>query len=160
MKRRCGSAKTPPPPPPGTAKTFGFAALRRPEMRDRWTLEQVHLAIGKPADWEPATREEGNAAFEACVDLLRAPGTKSGYKEVYPFRNKWQAKPYIAPGKQRSLGLFAEPRRAAEAIFNFNMGMVPLPPSPKAREKRGAGSARQRQRKSRPKLQPLSLIHI
>ena len=86
--------------------------------------------LGKPAGWVPPTAEEAEAAFQAAIDLLRAP-TKSGFSEVYPVGQRWQAKPYVKPGSQRSAGYFSSARAAAIQVFMIKMGYEPWPPSPK-----------------------------
>ena len=95
-----------------------------------WSQAQVLRRLGKPADWVPPTAEEAEAAFEAALDLLRA-STKSEYSEVYPVGNRWQAKPYVKPGSQRSAGYFSSPRQAAVRVFMIKMGYEPQPRSPK-----------------------------
>ena len=99
-------------------------------MATGWTYEGVIRRIGKPAGWVPPTVEETEAAFDAAIDLLRAP-TRSGYSEVYPVGSRWQAKPYVKPGSQRSAGYFSSPRAAAMQVFMTKMGYEPWPPSPK-----------------------------
>ena len=81
-----------------------------------WSQAQVLRRLGKPADWVPPTAEEAEAAFEAAINLLRAP-TKSEYSEVYPVGRRWQAKPYVKPGSQRSAGYFSSPWQAALRVF-------------------------------------------
>ena len=95
--------------------------------------------IGRPPDWEPATGDEALAAFEQAVDLLRAPGTKSGYHMVTAAGKKWQAK-ITARGKQRILGTSSDPRDAAFLVLDFLIGSLPPPASPaKPRNRRGEG---------------------
>ena len=95
--------------------------------------------IGRPPDWVPATGEEADAAFEQALDLLRAPGTKSGYTMVTAAGKKWQAK-ITARGKQRILGTASDPRIAASLVLDFLIGSLPPPASPaKPRNRRGEG---------------------
>ena len=120
-------------PPPKSA---------HPPVMPRWQLEDVNRWLGKPPDWVPATEEEENEFHEKAIDLLRASDTKSGYKEVYwaDGERPWQAKPYVRPGKQKSLGRFSSPRAAAEQVLQFSLGYVPEPPTPaKERRQRGTG---------------------
>ena len=93
---------------------------------------------------------------DRAIELLRAD-TKSGYKEVYAVGGKWQAKPYVAPKKQRSLGLFDSPRAAALEIILFKIGSTPLPPSPKSRKKRGEGRKPRQRRLIRSGSSPAAL---
>ena len=102
-----------------------------PPKRMAWSHESVLRRLGKPPGWVPATAEEAEAAFEAAIDLLCDQSTKSGYKEVYAVGERWQAKPYVKPGSQRSAGYFASPRAAALRIFEIKMGYEPPPRSPK-----------------------------
>ena len=108
-------------------------------MAAGWTAESLLAHLGLPADYLPATEAEAWATWERVVDVFKDPGTKSGYKEVYKVGGKWQAKVYVAPGKQRNLGSFFDPRDAAERIIAYIIGSEPLPPSPKPRNKRGQG---------------------
>ena len=73
-----------------------------------WTQEALLCRFGLPADWVPATPADSEDFESRCVDLLRDPANKSGFKEVYPCQGEkpWQAKVYVGPGKQRQLGRF------------------------------------------------------
>ena len=118
-------------------------------MATRLSTATLLARLGHPADYWPDTGAETNAILEAMVDLLR-DNTRSGYKEVYAVGGKWQAKVYVGPGKQRNLGLFKQPRDAAERVLQHILG-VPPPPSPKPRNKRGEG------RKPRLSLKPRTM---
>ena len=99
------------------------------------------MRLGLPPTYVPETGDEAEAAYEAFIDLLRSPNTRSGFQQVYPFRGKWQAKVYVGPGDQRSLGVFDRPRDAATAVFNWKIDGSPPLPEPKPRNKRGEGRA-------------------
>ena len=103
------------------------------------SLEDVHLALGLPADYMPATAEEADFFFERAIDLLKAP-TKSKYMCVTPAGQRWQAK-VTARGHQVVLGNFFEPRAAANAVLMFCIGAEPAPPSPdkSLRNRKGEG---------------------
>ena len=115
----------------GTRLGPGARAVRRGMAAAGWAYEDVLHRLGKPASWLPATDEEAEAAFDAAIDLLRKPSTRSGYSEVYPVGSRWQAKPYVKPGSQRSAGYFDQPRDAAMQVFMIKMGYEPQPASPK-----------------------------
>ena len=143
-------------------------------MRE-WSTEWVMHKLGKPLDWWPdggMYSAEAEQVLQQAINLLKAD-TVSGYQEVYKVGGKWQAKPYVSPGVQRSLGMFDDPQLAAKEVLWFKIGVVQLPPTPKPRNKRGAGrKPRSRvtidKRRRAPALseQPeaaameLSLIHI
>ena len=114
-----------------------------------WSTAGLMRRLRLPEDFVPSSGVEMEQIYERCVDLLLAPGTKSGYKEVYPSatEGKWQAKPYIGPGKQRNLGTFATARAAAKAILWFKQGGCPAPSPQKERNKRGQGARARDRRK-------------
>ena len=104
---------------------------------ERWSqgwLLHARLGVDFLNPWD---MDEAEAVFERAINLLRTKDTKSGYQEVYPVSRRWQAKPYVSPGKQRNLGTFAMAREAAGRIIHHRAGTMPLPPSPKPRNKRG-----------------------
>ena len=118
-----------------------------------WSNAGIMRRLGKPADWWPADgidSAESAALHQQCIDLLRSPKTISGYEEVYRVGKKWQAKPYISPGIQRSLGLFDSPRDAAERVFQYHAGWKALPPAPAPRNKRGQGKKKRIGKKAAP----------
>ena len=96
------------------------------------------------------TAEDEAAALQRGLDLLRRP-TKSGFQDVFPSASKinpWQAKPYVRPHVQRSLGLFATPEEAAIQVLLWIIGRRPTPPSPDgSRNKRGEGKKKRDRRK-------------
>ena len=63
------------------------------------------------------------------VDLIAGP-TKTGYKYVYKVGKRFQAKPYVRPGVQRSIASCESAEAAAAAIILLAYGILPLPPSP------------------------------
>ena len=109
--------------------------------------EQVLDAIELP---DVLTAEDEAAALQRGLDLLRRP-TKSGFQDVFPSASKinpWQAKPYVRPHVQRSLGLFATPEEAAIQVLLWIIGRRPTPPSPDgSRNKRGEGKKKRDRRK-------------
>ena len=114
------------------------------------------------ADYVPQTQAEEDDFVERAIDLLRAP-THSGYREVYvsPTAGRWQAKPYVGPGKQRNLGTFPTAREAAAAVFWFRQGkaagtLLPIKSPDKERNRRGQG----RKPRDRRKGMHLTLTHI
>ena len=66
----------------------------------------------------------------------------------------WQAKPYIRPKVQRSLGSFYTVEEAAVAVVHWSLGILPTPPSPPGRNRRGEGR-RPRERCKKRALGPL-----
>jgi hypothetical protein len=78
-------------------------------------------------------------SMEALLAALKE-NNQSGVKYVYTSGKRFQAKPYIRPGVQRSLGSFDTAREAAEHILRVCYEGEPLPPTPsKDRAKRGEG---------------------
>ena len=83
------------------------------------SLEDVHLALGLPADYMPATAEEADFFYERAIDLLKAPtiskymlhvtctcstcACRYMYMCVTPAGKRWQAK-VTARGHQVILG--------------------------------------------------------
>ena len=76
---------------PKLSKTFA-ACSRSCPMAGSWSFEEVMVRLGKPSNWSPSTGDEAVDYFERAIDLLRAPGTQSGFKEVhsYPQRQRRQ----------------------------------------------------------------------
>ena len=69
-----------------------------------WTYEWVMHKLGKPLDWWPdggMYSAEAEQVLQQAINLLKAD-TVSGYQEVYKVGGKWQAKPYVSPGVQRT----------------------------------------------------------
>jgi hypothetical protein len=114
-----------------------------------WSTAGLMRRLRLPEDFVPSDSVEAKQIYERCVDLLLAPGTKSGYKEVYSSatKGKWQAKPYVGPKKQRNLGTFETARAAAEAILDFKRGGRCAPSPQKERNKRGQGARARDRRK-------------
>ena len=75
-----------------------------------------------------------------AVRLLKT-NNSSGYSHVFPVKGRkpWQAKPYIRPKVQRSLGSFHTAEEAAEAVVAHALGLLPTPPTPPGRNRRGEG---------------------
>ena len=112
-------------------------------MAGTWSLAYIHQRLGKPSDWVPSSAEEAEEFYERAIDLLKA-GTKSGYQEVFVKAggNSFEAKVYLRPHVQRSLGCFPSARLAAMKVFALKTGGVPAPPTPtKPRRKKGEGRA-------------------
>ena len=101
--------------------------------------EALLEALGVP--W-PETEAEVTAVEERAIDMLKTD-SKSGYLYVLPVKsssNPWQAKPYIKPKVQRSLGSFPTARDAARCVVHWVLGIYPTPPSPHTdRNRRGEG---------------------
>ena len=122
---------------------------RAPTIMVEWTQEALLRRFGLPADWVPATPVDLEAFEARCVDLLRDPANKSGFKEVYPCMGKkpWQAKVYVGPKKQRQLGRFNTPLEAAMAIVWWRTSGDKLMSPKKDRNKRGEGRRKRDRRK-------------
>ena len=76
-----------------------------------------------------------------AIRLLKT-NNSSGYLHVFPVKSRWkpwQAKPYIRPKVQRSLGSFHSAEEAAEAVVAHALGLLPTPPTPPGRNRRGEG---------------------
>ena len=85
-----------------------------------------------PPDFWPETEEDCKLILSEAIVLLKT-NNKSGYQHVYPVKSgskPWQAKPYIRPKVQRSLGSFYTAEEAAVAVVHWSLGMLPTPPSP------------------------------
>ena len=104
-----------------------------------WTQEALLHRFGMPADWVLATLADIKAFEARCVDSLRDPSNKSGFKEVHPCLGTklWQAKVYVGPGKQRQLGRFDTELEAAKAIVQWHINGDKLKSPKKDRNKRG-----------------------
>ena len=111
-------------------------------MAGGWSVAWVYQQLGRPLDWWPSSEEEGKAFWEQAIDLLKAE-TKSGYMEVQCVAGgkSFEAKVYLRPRVQRSLGTFPTARAAANKVFHFKMGWIDPPPTPKKRRARGEGRA-------------------
>ena len=97
-----------------------------------------------PPDFWPETEEDCKLILSEAIVLLKT-NNKSGYQHVYPVKSgskPWQAKPYIRPKVQRSLGSFYTAEEAAVAVVHWSLGMLPTPPSPPGRNRRGEGPRR------------------
>jgi len=127
--------------------TVGAALLARlrelPDLPDR-----LHI----PPDFCPTTEEECSYLLRDATQLLKT-NNKSGYLHVFPVKSRWkpwQAKPYVRPKVQRSLGSFYTPEEAAEAVVHWSLGLLPTPPTPPGRNRRGEGRRPRDRRKKRP----------
>ena len=122
------------------------------------TPEALLEALGVP--W-PQTEADVTTVEERAIDLLKT-NTKSGYCCVLPVNSKtnpWQAKPYIRPKVQRSLGSFPTARDAARRVLHWMLGIIQTPPSPNPdRNHRGEGK-RKRDRSNHGKGE-LALPHL
>ena len=128
----------------------GAALLSR--LRERGCASGIMI----PPDWYPETEEECELILEEAIVLLKTDN-KSGYQHVYPVKSSskpWQAKPYIRPKVQRSLGSFYTVEEAAVAVVHWSLGILPTPPSPPGRNRRGEGR-RPRERCKKRALGPL-----
>ena len=103
-----------------------------------WTPAWLLAQLGLP---EPQTAEDITNIAHAALGLLRSDDKASKFKYVEKSGQRWAARPYIGPKKQRHLGSFDTPEEAAEEIISFLCSQRPLPPSPKQRNKRGEGRA-------------------
>ena len=117
------------------------------------SLPELCRRLGIPV---PTTDAGIAAACERGIFLLKA-GNTSGYMNVFAVDsadNPWQAKPYIRPKVQRSLGSFPTKELAAGAVMLWAIGWLPSPPTPsKDRNKRNEGR-RVRERRRSQGLQP------
>tara|TARA_B110000046_G_C12758082_1_gene299645 strand:- start:228 stop:620 length:393 start_codon:yes stop_codon:yes gene_type:complete len=113
----------------------------------RFSKEELLSKVGLPP---PQTPEEILEVLERGIVLLKC-SSKSGYQYVFPVgskENPWQAKPYIRPGVQRSLGSFATAEEAATRVLLWMIGDIPDPPTPsKDRNKHGQGRKKRDRRK-------------
>ena len=98
------------------------------------------------ADW--VLIKVGMTEDEAAADLSlfkeKARGyirrrNKSGFRDVFLVGERWQAKPYVKPGDQRSAGYFDTKEQAADEILAYLCSGVPPPTPKKGRSKRGEG---------------------
>ena len=103
------------------------------------SLEELCERLGIPV---PSTEEGISAAVDQGIQLLKTDSI-SGYTAVYRVSssdNPWQAKPYIRPKVQRSLGSFDTKEMAAAAVLFWAIGMLDTPLTPdKQRSKRHDG---------------------
>jgi len=122
--------------------TEGAALLAR--LRE---LPDGHL----PPDFSPQSEEEFSLLLIEAVQLLKT-NNSSGYSHVFPVKGQkpLQAKPYIRPKVQRSLGSFHTAEEAAMAVVSHALGILPTPPTPLARNHRGEGRRPRDRRKRRP----------
>ena len=127
-----------------------------------WTQEALLRRFGMPADWVPATAADLDAFEAKCIDLLRDPANKSGFKEVYPCKSTkpWQAKVYIGPKKQRQLGRFDTELEAAKAIIWWRINGEKLKSPKKERNKRGEGRRKRDRRKGAGRLPSLAFTSV
>ena len=94
----------------------GFEGMKRvvrpqPVMQE-WKQEALLRRFGLPADWVPATPADLEDFESRCVDLLRDPANRSGFKEVYPClgTKPWQAKVYdCGTGEAATAGMLRHP---------------------------------------------------
>ena len=101
-----------------------------------WSPEWMRQHFGLPPS---DTVVDEATVLEESLAKLKEP-TKSGFKYIYKSGERFQSKPYIRPGVQRSLGNFTSAEDAAIAILRLCYCGIPLPPSPKKdRAKRGEG---------------------
>ena len=123
--------------------TTGIALLAR--------LRELPDGLHIPPDYCPQSEEECSWLLREAVQLLKT-NNSSGYAHVFPVKGRkpWQAKPYIRPRVQRSLGSFYTAEEAAEAVVSHALGLLPTPPTPPARNRRGEGRRPRDRRKKRP----------
>ena len=123
--------------------TVGAALLARLRELPNWCLV--------PPDWCPESKEECSWMVGDAIRLLKT-NNKSGYLHVFPVKGRkpWQAKPYIRPKVQRSLGSFHTAEKAAEAVVAHALGLLPTPPTPPGRNRRGEGRRPRDRSKKRP----------
>ena len=91
----------------------------------------------------PIDEEEGETTseFVGGLELIFGRG-KSGYKDVYPHRNGWQAKVTVEDKGVCSLGIFKDKKQAAIAVARAKLRGLYLLNSPdKTRAKPGFGGA-------------------
>ena len=110
----------------------------------------VSGASARP-DYCPTTEAECSSILRQAVVLLKT-NNSSGYSHVFPVKGQkpLQAKPYIRPKVQRSLGSFHTAEEAAMAVVSHALGILPTPPTPPARNRRGEGRRPRDRRKKRP----------
>ena len=102
-----------------------------------WTHEALLCRFGMPADWVASTPAD-LAAFEArCIDLMRDPANRSGFKEVHRRKDE----------KQHQLGRFDTELEAAKVILWWRISGDKLKSPKKGRNKRGEGRRKTDRRK-------------
>ena len=72
-----------------------------------WTQEALLRRFGLPADWVPATPADSEDFESRCVDLLRDPANKSGFKLrglPVPGRETLAGKGLRGPGEAATAG--------------------------------------------------------
>ena len=91
-------------------------------------------------DDEPIEEEEEpTSEWVGGLELIFGR-SRSGYKDVYPHRKKWQAKVFVEGKGVCSLGIFKSPRQAAIKVAQAKAAGLYLLPSPdKTRAKPGCG---------------------
>ena len=108
------------------------------------SLEELCERLGIPV---PSTEAGISAAVNHGTQLLRSDSI-SGYTAVYRVAssdNPWQAKPYIRPKVQRSLGSFDTKEMAAAAVLYWAIGMLDSPLAPDKQRSRTAQSSGRRE---------------
>ena len=83
--------------------------------------------------------DEPTGEFVDGLELIAGRG-RSGYKDVYPHRDGWQAKITVEDKGVCSLGIFKDKKRAALAVARAkSRGLYLLPSPDKTRAKPGCG---------------------
>ena len=109
-----------------------------------WLLARLGMTEAEAAADE-------NTFIEKALRVIERPN-KSGYRDVFPVGEKWQAKVYVRPKVQRNIGLFGTKEEAAVQVLHYLLtGMVPPTPD-KDRNKRGEGRRPKARRQRQPSL--------
>jgi hypothetical protein len=109
-----------------------------------WSPAWMRQHLGLPP---PDTVVDEATVLQETLAKLREP-TQTGFKYTYKSGKRFQSKPYIRPGVQRTLGNFSSAEEAATQIIRLCYGCISLPPSPKKdRAKRGEGPRPRQRRK-------------
>ena len=107
----------------------------------------VRMDAAAPGLPPPDAVVDEATVVEEALAKLKEP-TQTGFRYIYKSGERFQAKPYIRPGVQRSLGNFSSAEEAAIEVIRLCLGCIPLPPSPKKdRAKRGEGPRQRTRRK-------------
>jgi hypothetical protein len=81
-------------------------------MAQAWSPAWMRLVLGLPEfetfEYPPDCR----SMAECYVDMIAGP-TQTGYKYVYKVGKRFQAKPYVRPGVQRSMASCQSAEEAA-----------------------------------------------
>ena len=122
-----------------------------PEAGEAWRA----WVLAKIGMTEAEAVADENTFIKHALRVLDRPN-KSGYRDVFPVGDRWQAKVYVRPKVQRNVGLYETKVEAAVAVLHYLLtGMVPPTPD-KNRNKRGEGRRPKARRQRQPRQPSLS----